>query len=150
MKSQNTCNVDKGGFTLIETLVALALGATLLGSGFFITLSTMKKTSLIHERDLIVSLLLKARAEALANTDESPHGLHITPLTFVLFDGATYVATDPTNRVFPRQSVALLAGDDTVVFLPLHGNTNSEKTITLTHESNTARIVINTYGRIEW
>ncbi len=150
MKSQNIYNVDNSGFTLIETLIALALGATLIGSGFFITLNTLKKTSLTHERDLLVSLLLKARAEALANNDESPHGLHITPLSFILFDGATYASTDPTNRIFPRQSAALLSGDDTVVFLPLHGNTNSEKTITLMHESNTASIVINTYGRIEW
>lgn len=139
------------GFTLIEILIVLALMSLAATVSILIGIDSISRSSAQSERDLAVTFLAAARTAALANVDQSPHGVHIGDDEFVLFSGALYDAANPLNRAYARESVIVVVGPEDVVFSPLSGAVETGAgTLTFTDAGQSATVDINAVGRIEW
>lgn len=125
------------GFTLIETLVAiavLALLAAIMAGGLS---SFQKSGELSRAADMVAGTLRDARGRTLASKNNSEHGAHFDSDKAVLFAGGAYIAGTPSNEetILPSRVeisiVALGGGGDDVVFERLSGEAMATGTITL-------------------
>lgn len=138
-------------FTLIEVLIVVALLSAAASFSVLMGTDTIGRSVAIGERDLAVTFLETARTSALANVDESPHGLHIDSTSFVLFAGGTYNPSDLENRVYERESSVTVVGASDIVFNQLSGNVDTGAgTITFSDSAQSATLEVNHEGRIEW
>jgi prepilin-type N-terminal cleavage/methylation domain-containing protein len=139
------------GFTLIEVLLVIALLTIAAGATLIIGTDSIGRSTARSERDLVVTLLQTARAEAMANTDEVPHGLHVGSDAYFLFKGASYVSSDPTNRSYVKEDAVLVSGPTDIVFEQLSGSvTTGGGTLLFTDSGQTASTSVNAEGRIDW
>lgn len=130
---------------MVIALLALVAGGTLV-----FAFSSVSRSSLLQERDFLVSMLHAQRGAALSNIEEAAHGLHIDATSYVLFKGITYNAADPSNRSVPHGTLTF-SGPTDVVFAQLSGNVVAGAgTISLSSNGQTQTIDINSYGRIDW
>lgn len=117
------------GFTLIEVLVALAIVAILAVIGINSFSNFNAQEALSVEAEKVVSLLAAARAETLAAKGGAQYGVHFEERRVVLFQGAAYNASDPTNRIQELHravkiaNIELADGGSEVVFAKLTGAT---------------------------
>lgn len=150
MTSLKISNINTRGFSLIEVMLVLALIAVAAAIGPTFSIQAISRSYALSERDLLVSLLTEQRAAALANVHESPHSLFIDTDHYVLFEGTTYVANNPTNRIVPKLSKASITGLETIAFSQLLADVATPGTITITGDTQTYTIAINSAGRIDW
>lgn len=155
---------DKKGFSLIELLVVGALISLLLGLSLLIGYDSVARSSVSNERDLVVSLLNTVRAKALANVNESDHGLYVDADNYVLFelrDGEDDFgeSDEDSHREIPRGKDVEITGPDgttdpfEIIFIQLSADVPEDYgvgTITLFGSGQSTTIEINKYGRIEW
>lgn len=133
---------QNSGFTLIEVLIALAILVVILSLGLFLSFDFYKSFSAQSEKEVIVSILQKARSESMDNINQVAHSVHFsnTPLTYTLMpENLPIVASYKITITAPA-----LPFD--VTFSQLSG-ASSNQTITL---SNGEIITINTQGQISW
>ncbi len=152
MKLRRRCK-NKNGFTLIEVLVVIGLLSVIAMMTIVTGISTVNRDTLAEERDLLVLLIAQARSRALANVNQSAHGVHIAGNVYTQFEGESLAGSDPAkHRTIPRASnVTISPIDVDIVFSQRSGNvTTGAGTITLAKESHTMTIEINNAGRIEW
>lgn len=134
------------GFTLIEVLTVLGLLGVILSIGLIAGFDSLSRSSLVSERDTITLALAGARARALANVNETSHGVRVEEDRLVVFEG-----DPPANELVTERNPAVEAsGDLEITFTPLTVIVDSDKTITLSQNGQEAVIDINTEGRIEW
>ena len=147
-----TCGAQKTtrGFSLMEVIIVIAIVAVVASFGSAFSLNSISRSNLISERDLLVSLLTQARAQALANVHESPHSVHIDTERYVLYEGTSYSFGNPTNRVVPKVSQATITGVATVTFAQLTADVASAGTVTIAGGVESYDIEINSSGRINW
>jgi len=140
------------GFTAIEILVVVAIIALLASVGTIMGFDTIGRASVHSERDLFVSLLTSARARALANVNEKPHGIRIEPSKFIIFERSTYGFADPADREMNRNSfIVSNPATAEVVFSQLSANVSSGAgQYILSDGTQSAVIDINSEGRIDW
>jgi prepilin-type N-terminal cleavage/methylation domain-containing protein len=146
------------GFTLIELIIVLALMSGVFAFGAVMSMRSIARSSVIEERDLFVSLLLSgARAHAMANVEESAHGIHIDNVQkeYVLFVGNIYDPGDSDNRVTPFTnddlSITNSSGGADIIFDPLSGNASEGAgTISILGNDIEQQIVITRIGQINW
>ncbi len=146
------------GFTLTELLIVIALMGSIFAFGTVMSMRSIARSSVIEERDLFVSLLLSGtRAHAMANVEESDHGIYIdnTNKKYVLFTGDTYSASDPDNRVtsFTNSDLSITnsSGDSTIIFEALSGDViDGAGTISISGNDITQEIIISEVGQINW
>lgn len=141
------------GFTLIELLISLAIAGILVAVGVA-AFSTMNRGEALQlEADKIVSLLGAARADTLAAKGGAQYGVHFEERKAVRFQGTTYSASDPNNRVqelhreVKISATALLGGGSEVLFQKLTGRTAQSGTVTLTLVSDASKTKIVTIAR---
>ena len=136
------------GFTLIEILVIMGFFLILLSMGLIFGLDSISRSTLVSERDLVVLMLTGARTRALANVNETSHGVRIESGQAVIFEGAP-PGTD--QRITERNSaITVSPEDEDIVFEPLTARLSDDVQLVLSDGSKTAVIDINTEGRIEW
>ncbi len=138
------------GFTLLEMLVVMGVVSVLFAMSAIAGIDTIARSTVASERDLLVSLLETARMQALANIHESPHGVHVSAATFVVFEGASFDPSDPLNRSVPRETAVSVSGSDDIIFEQLSGDVTDEGVMTLSDSQSSMSIDINDNGRIEW
>ncbi len=158
MASPSTSPQNKfDGFTLIEVLIAMVILAVIFSLGLFISFDFYKSYSARQERDVVISILQKARSQAMDNIDQSRHGVHFaSPLQYVLFECnpatacTSYTGADTSKNISiaPAYGVSITGTD--VVFDQLTGNCDNPATITVTANGKTQTISINSQGRIDW
>lgn len=125
------------GFTLIETLVAIAVLALLAAIMVGGLSSFQKSGELSRAADMIAGTLRDARGRTLASKNNSEYGVHFDPDKAVLFAGGAYTAGTPSNEatILPSRveisTVAFGGGGDDVVFERLSGEAMATGTITL-------------------
>ncbi len=138
------------GFTLIEVLVVLGVFILLAGATAILSLNSINRSTVSSERDLIVQMLLGARARALANVDQMRQGVYIDSSNIIAFEGDTYPGVN--QRSTPRNSaITVSPSPTTLVFDRLSGSAYSGAgTVTLTQSGQSYTIDINSEGRIEW
>ncbi|MEK7135100.1 MAG: type II secretion system protein [Patescibacteria group bacterium] len=122
------------GFTVIEIIIVLAIGALLTG---FVALSFSKineHEALNTNADLIVSILNEARSMTLSSVGDTGYGVHFDIDQVVLFRGAVYSSGSATNVPTTLNSrVAMrnisFGGGSNVIFSRLTGATAQAGTL---------------------
>ncbi len=90
------------GFTLMEILVVLVVVGTIASFSLFVDIRNYHSDAFRAERTTLITLLQTARANALNNVGEMPHGVAIFPNdhpnSYVLFDGADYATSNNSTH----------------------------------------------------
>lgn len=148
--------LPKAGFTLIEVIVVIAIFATLLALGVFMSLAALRGAYHRSETATVVGLLETARSRAMANMFQTEWGFaHDESMKqYVIFRGSTYNQGATTNEITAANPDAEVkdgsnSPDFKVVFDQLSGDTSPE-TITVEEGGKTSTININEEGTILW
>ncbi|MDD5068285.1 MAG: type II secretion system protein [Candidatus Pacebacteria bacterium] len=153
------------GFTLIEILVVMAIFTLLSGLGLFMTFDSYRGASSRSERDTVVSLLERARSQAMNNVcfgascvGGKRHGISIQSNQYVIFEGGNYASRDSeVDQITPANPTAIITPID-VVFDQLTGKlypqlspATTELIITIKQADRPDSIIsINNEGTINW
>lgn len=146
-----------GGFSLLEVLLVLAMLGIIAGSTILFSLGSYQSTLLQSERNTIVLQLQTARAEALQNKNNQPHGVAFNPVGYagyVLFSGVSFATSDSATHIRVPQRAGIVLATSTppeIIFTQLSGQTNFTGTITLLDSMRTSAstsITINYEGAI--
>lgn len=138
------------GFTLLELLVVIGITVALATVALPIGANLLQSYTLNAERDSFVTLLEGARDAALANANQSAHGIEILPGSYTVFTGQTYATRTASNdELSARSSTVAVAGPTEVVFQPLSGRT-AAAAFTLSSGSGSLTVTINSDGQIDW
>lgn len=152
---------SRAGFTLIEILIVLGILAILSGFGLVASLDAYRGYSFRNERNTMVSVLQKARSQAISNiclgsgcTDGKPHGVAFQAGQYIIFQGSGYAARDQAVDQIVAVNYALTFAPGSlpeVVFSQLSGDAAPAGTITLTDEAGHSSVIsINSEGQISW
>jgi len=147
IQTSKTSNLS-AGFTTIEIMVAIGLLVMMLGLGLFLSMDIYRGSSFAAERDILISILQKARNQSVNNINGAPHGTYVDSDGYKLFQGPSYAGATEV-LTFPRDPKMTISGDTEFVFDQLTGDTTAG-TISLTGQGKTIDIVINSEGRISW
>lgn len=170
MASHKTYTVKtrtNAGITLIEIIIVIGLITIMSGFAVLVGQESYRGYTFRSTRDLLVSTLLRARAQSINNvclgslcTDGKPHGVRILTdasghmTTLVIFQGGTYAATDTLNSSIAIGSnisgAIFLNGLQEISFEQLSGNANATGTITLSDTAQSSTITIGSEGQIFW
>lgn len=120
-------------------------------------MSQLSGSSFHDDRDTLVASLQKARSQAMNEvclgsscTEGLPHGVHITPHSLVIFQGAVYNSNDFTNEVIDAGSNATTFSGPDIVFAELSGDA-SPGTVTVTDTTgDTSTVTVQSEGQISW
>lgn len=146
---KNPCLV--WGFTLIETIIAIAILTIIASLGLVFGIDFYKTYSLDAERNMIVSVLQKARSRAQNNINQSPHGVSFQANEYIIFQGASYISRSVAyDQIIPKNPAIVVNGFSEAVFEQLNGNSQTIGDIVLDNGKRLAIISINNEGRINW
>lgn len=137
------------GFTLLEVIVVVAIFSILATLGLFMGMDTFSGTLRRSERDIVVSMLQKARSRALANTEQSSWGVCYSAPDYVLFRGTMCTAGLSTNEPTPAHATNPATFSAPVVFSQLSATTTGG-VVTVVEGTRTSTITITAAGAISW
>jgi prepilin-type N-terminal cleavage/methylation domain-containing protein len=150
---------NQQGFSLIELLTVIGLLSLIAGFALIMNLDDYRSFQFRDERNVLVTLLQKARSQAVNNvclgvgcTDGQPHGVHIESGKYVIFQGSVYNPSSSTNQSFDaNNTMTTTVSSPEVVFGQLSGQVAADWTITLQNQfGKTVSIQINKEGRIDY
>lgn len=167
--------VSLRGFTFIELLIVIGIFVVIAGLGLFMSVNAFRGYLHRSERDIIVSILARARSEAMNNicvgplcTDGQMHGVCFNAPSYIIFQGASYGAYAITNQTIPSNSAINIASDHASFFtcgsgtgavfdqltgklVPQLALATDELMITISESGRpNSNIYINNEGRINW
>ncbi|OGM97062.1 MAG: hypothetical protein A3B86_02930 [Candidatus Yanofskybacteria bacterium RIFCSPHIGHO2_02_FULL_38_22b] len=140
------------GFTLLETVIALAIVVILVGLYPFLNIDELISRNFESNISSAVTSIIRARSESINNIGNSPHGFKIIPGSYIIFEGQDYVSRNLSkDKVIPQGSNDLVfSGIDEIVFSQLSGDSTASDSFTITRGTKMATIHINYEGRIDW
>lgn len=174
MKSPTAFINKNSGFTLIELVIVISIIIIVGGIGLFFGLDTLRGYSFHSDRDVLVSALQHARAEAMANicrgsdcdAGGKPHGVYIDTANrkYIIFQGANYASRDSDQDApVDANSLTTWKGVNEVVFAELSGDASSADSspdcaseaepiciILGDQAARTSAITVNSEGQIVW
>jgi len=137
------------GFTFLEILLTLALFVIVASLSLAASLDVYKSFNYADSQSLLLTLLRRARSDAVNNIDGLPHGIFIQNHTYILFEGRNYQARNQTRDLtFPTSSNIDMSGNTEVVFAPLSATTSSGQIILEDHIHKQTIITIGDEGQI--
>lgn len=80
----------RAGFTLMETLIVIALLAVLLTVGQLVSSQYLARQALWTSADTVASELRFAQMDAFTQAGDAPHGIKVMPGIVTRFQGASY------------------------------------------------------------
>lgn len=150
---------NQRGFTFFEILVTTGIFIVVGGLALLVSMETFRGSSFRSDRDLLVSALQHARAQAMNNicfgtcigNDGQPHGVHIQSDKYVIFQGNAYDSSDPNNAAFDSTiTTTKTPATLDILFSQLSGN-SAPATVTLTDAAGHASAVsVSVEGQISW
>lgn len=153
------CAHSPRGFTLMEMLIVIGLVLVIASAPLFIDLTNYRMDAFRAERGVIVTLLQKARADALNNIHEEPHGVAFFPAdhphSYVVFEGPSYAASAEASREVTDMNYQIVFGPSSppeIVFAQLDASTgfSGDVVIADTQRAATTTITVNPEGGISW
>ena len=151
MASPNTSTQNRG-FTLIEVVIGIGLIGLIAGLGLFLGWDFYRGFAFLSEQKIVVSVLQKARNQAMNNINEKPHGVHFETGCYIIFENA-YDGTGcngSTNEVIavsPTMSVKTPLPAD-IIFTQLSGD-STETDFVLTNGIREVIISVANNGQID-
>lgn len=150
-------NVRQRGFTLIEVLISTVIIAIIVGFGSNIITNFRNQQLLDTITHSVATTLEEARQRTLASDGAKQYGVHLESDSYTLFEGDTYVSTDPNNierSIDSRaalSTITLTGGGSDVVFERLTGRTNQSGTFIVDVDSGVLQntVTINGTGIID-
>lgn len=143
------------GITMLELVVVIAI-IIVLASLIITSFSAFRNSKVLDTGvENILSVLAKARGNTLSSKNAYQYGVHFETSQVVLFRGATYSSSDPSNEVVSLDSaveissITLTGGGSDVIFDRLTGKTNMDGTVIIRINSDTSKtktITINATG----
>ncbi len=143
--------INEKGITLVEILIAMGILALILSLGYFVGFDFYKNYALHSEKDMLMSVLRKARSQALNNVNSTSHGVYVKDDFYTIFYGSSYASRDSQYDENIRKSPGIaLSGLNEVVFAPLTATSTASSTIIINNGRKSFFIDINYEGRINW
>lgn len=140
---------SSSGFTLIEIIVVIAIFSALVTLGLFMSMDTLRGTLHRSERDIVVSMLEKARSRALANIYQTPWGVCANAPDYIIFRGTSCTTLLSTNETIPASAANPAIFSAPIVFSQLSATTTGG-TVTIVQDGRTSTIIVNHEGAIDW
>lgn len=137
------------GFALVELLLVLSISTMIFSYFFSVGSDFYLSQSLVAERESLISVLRKARTEAMNNTNQTDHGVYVGAQNYTIFQGSSYAGRNQDfDETFPRTGSVDISGPNEVVFTALEGASNASGTITVSNSRGSIGVLINSEGRI--
>lgn len=133
------------GFTLVEVLVTLGIFAVVMALALGVGFDTLIRSNAQTERDLVVHLLQKARARAMANMYQSDHTFNTDGVNYTL----SYTGSSGEVKEETPVGDGATVSSASVVFEQLSGN-SATTSITISSNSSSYVVEIEENGRINW
>ncbi|PJE50775.1 MAG: hypothetical protein COV29_03535 [Candidatus Yanofskybacteria bacterium CG10_big_fil_rev_8_21_14_0_10_36_16] len=139
----------------MEVVFSMAIISLIASLGLFLSMDFYRGYAFSAERDTAVSVLHRARAKAMANINESKHGVKIEDDRYVLFQtDSDFIGRDSSyDQNIPFEQNTVFSGDtNVVIFNQLSGNTGfvSNNVILISDGFKIATISINFEGGIDY
>lgn len=158
MESHKT-SIHSRGFTLTEILIVMSLITMVAGFSSIMSMDNYRSYSFSNERDLLVAVLHKARSQAINNmclgascTDGKPHGVHMAPGQYTIFQGASFATRDSAvDENIQTSAPVTVTGINDIVFVQLSGGALPTGAMTISDPTNHSSVIsINSEGQITW
>ena len=147
------------GFSLIEVVIVIALSGLVLALGLLLSMDVYRGTVFRSTRSILVSSLTTARARALSNQYQSPHGVCYSAPDFIVFRGSSFSTAQDKERIGGNPAVTLTStssfftcGTGTgILFTQLSATTTNTGAIIVTQSGHIDETVsVNALGTIVW
>ena len=148
---------------MIELVVVLGLLSFVGAFALFMTMDSYRGYTFRGDRDLGVSVLQKARSQAINNmcfgascTDGKSHGVRVESDRLIVFQGGSYATRDAAvdEVIYPQSKSTVFSGMSEVVFAKLSGEAavspSGNKVVTVQNSAgaNISTISVTPEGRI--
>ena len=156
---RHSSNKSPNGFSLIEVVIVIALSGLVLALGLLLSLDVYRGTVFRSTRSILVSSLTTARARALSNQYQSPHGVCYSAPDFIVFRGTSFSTAQDKERISGNPAVTLTSpsffftcGTGTgILFTQISATTTNTGIITVTQSGHADETVsVNALGTIVW
>jgi len=136
------------GFTLIEVIFVIALITFIASFGTIAGLDMYQRYNFNSQSDIAISLLQKARSEAMNNISGQPHGVYFAdPDNLILFTGSSFGSAYELK--LGKNKAVQYAGASSIVFSQLSATTTAAS-VTITQDAKIRTISVNAEGGIDY
>lgn len=147
-------NKGSKGFTLMETIVVLAIIIILSGISVSVYYNQREKHSIQKDADSIVSLIEKTKNMSLNRKNDSSYGVYFATSSVTIFSGNLYANGNVISKYELESGVeisttSLSSHSNEFYFTKTSGLPNATGTIVLGDSSYTKTITISGTGLIE-
>ena len=119
------------GFSLVEIIVAMAIGAVLV-AGIVVSFSSFRNSKIVDiSADRILSVINEARVKSVSSEDYSRFGVHFETSRVVFFKGDIFTEPNPANTetilspLVEISNISLSGGGVDIVFQKFSGKTGN-------------------------
>jgi len=145
MKNEKLKIKNNYGISLIETIIAVAIGIVLM-TVILVSISGFRDNRLLDvAADQALSVISDARSKTLNSEGASRYGVHIEASKVTLFKGAVYNQADSYNKITAISSlleianISLNGGGADIVFKRLSGKTDNNGSFVIRLKSDASK-----------
>ncbi len=149
------------GFTLVEILIVMGLITMIAAFGLFISMDVYRGNTIHSEKNIVISVLQKARSRTINNINERKHGVRfgISPdctdgqRCYILFEGNNWASATNKEEIPASHDLVIDNGAGgpapDVIFSQLTAETTNA-TVRMMGGAKTFKITVNAEGGISW
>lgn len=139
------------GFTLFEVILSLVVVAILTGLSLPVYRTLMTKNDLDVATVTVVQTLRRAQTLSIAVDGDTNWGVKVQSASITLFKGTSYALRDSTfDETFEIPTAITTGGLSEIVYNKLFGSPQSTGTITLTTDSDSSSLTLNSKGVVSF